>query len=82
MRLSISLDDDLYAVAKSLAKAQDLSLSAAVNQLVRRSLEQRPSRHLGANSDGTGLPVVLCDRFVGIDELDRLEQADDFRPHR
>lgn len=82
MRLSISLDDDLYAVAKSLAKAQDLSLSAAVNQLVRRSLEQRRSRHLGAGSDGTGLPVVLCDRTVGLDEVDRLEQADDFRPQK
>ena len=36
MRLTINLEPDLYAVAVSLAKAEDCSISAAVNQLVRR----------------------------------------------
>jgi hypothetical protein len=40
VRLSITLDDDLYAVAKSLAKAEDCSLSAAVNRLLRRAINQ------------------------------------------
>jgi antitoxin component of RelBE/YafQ-DinJ toxin-antitoxin module len=38
MRLSISLDDDLYAAVKSVARAEGLSLSAAVNSLLRRSI--------------------------------------------
>ena len=41
MRLSITLDDELYAVARSLAKAEDCSISAAVNALLRRGLEPR-----------------------------------------
>ena len=38
MRLTVNLESDLYAVAKSLAKAEDCSISAAVNRLLRRSL--------------------------------------------
>jgi hypothetical protein len=38
MRLTVNLEPDLYAVAKSLAKADDCSISDAVNQLLRRSL--------------------------------------------
>jgi Arc/MetJ family transcription regulator len=47
MRLSINLDDELYAVAKSLAKAEGCSLSAAVNLLLRRAI-QSPGRAEGA----------------------------------
>ena len=38
MRLTVNLESDLYALAKSLAKAEDCSLSAAVNRLLRRGL--------------------------------------------
>ena len=38
MRLTVNLEADLYAVAKSLAKADDCSISDAVNRLLRRSL--------------------------------------------
>jgi len=38
MRLTVNLEPDLYGLAKSLAKAEDCSISTAVNQLLRRSL--------------------------------------------
>ena len=38
MRLTVNLEADLYAIAKSLAKAEDCTISAAINQLLRRSL--------------------------------------------
>ncbi len=38
MRLTVNLDDELYSIAKSLAKAEDCSISAAVNRLLKRSL--------------------------------------------
>ena len=34
----MNLESDLYALAKSLAKAEDCTVSAAVNRLLRRSL--------------------------------------------
>ena len=52
MRLTINLEPDLYAVAVSLAKAEDCSISAAVNRLLRRSLP-------GSAAPGAGdLPTV------------------------
>lgn len=36
MRLTISLDDDLYGFVKSLSKTEDLSMSQVVNRLLRR----------------------------------------------
>ncbi len=38
MRLSVNLEPDLYAVAKSLAKADDVSLNALINQKLRDAL--------------------------------------------
>lgn len=38
MRLTVNLEPDLYVLAKSLAKADDCTVSAAVNRLLRRSL--------------------------------------------
>lgn len=34
----MNLESDLYVLAKSLAKAEDCTISAAVNRLLRRSL--------------------------------------------
>ena len=49
MRLTVNLESDLYALAKSLAKAEDCSISAAVNRLLRRSLPGG-TKHSGQNS--------------------------------
>ncbi len=38
MRLTVNLEPDLYALAKSLAKAEDCSISVAVNRLLRKAL--------------------------------------------
>ena len=35
MRLTISLDDDLYRYVKQRSKAEDVSMSAVINALVR-----------------------------------------------
>ena len=37
MRLSINLEPDIYALAKSLAKADNISLSAVINQKLHDS---------------------------------------------
>ena len=41
VRLTVNLDPDLYAVAVSLAKAEDCSISTAVNRLLRRAAGRR-----------------------------------------
>ena len=38
VRLTINLDEDLYRMAKSMAIAEDCSISAAVNKLLHRGV--------------------------------------------
>lgn len=74
MRLTVSLDDDLYHLAKAVAKAHDCSLSAAVNKLLRRAVEPRgiPSKH------GSGdLPVIRCRTRFTSEDVDRFEALTD-----
>jgi hypothetical protein len=78
MRLSINLDSDLYAVAKSLARESDSSVSAAVNRLLRLALErqgpslsQDPARE--CRSGRAGLPVVPCTRRFTSDDVYRID---------
>lgn len=74
MRLTVSLDDDLYNLAKAVAKAHDCSLSAAINRLLRRAVEPRgmPSKH--GSSD---LPIIRCRTRFTSDDVDRLEALTD-----
>jgi len=48
MRLTVNLEPSLYAVAKSIARDEDCTISAAVNGLLRRAVsrsgEQGPRR--------------------------------------
>lgn len=80
MRLTIDLEPDLYAVAVSLAKAEDCSISTAVNRLVRRAVP-------GAEPDGSGdvrrmkrrngLLVCRGKEVVTAETVRRIEAEDD-----
>ena len=59
MRLTINLHDELYAIAKSLARAEDRTISEAVNELIRRGLKPNQSAKVKTKR---GLPVVPCSK--------------------
>ena len=42
MRTTVNLPDDVYQVARSVAEAKDISLGAAIAELVRRGLATHP----------------------------------------
>ncbi|WP_420621348.1 CopG family transcriptional regulator [Candidatus Poriferisodalis sp.] len=48
MRTTLELDDDVLAVARSLAQERGISIGAAMSELARRGCRQRP----GAASRG------------------------------
>jgi hypothetical protein len=80
MRLTVNLEHDLYVVARSLASADDCSISAAVNKLVRRALE--PSAAAGvtgrsrrSKSDVNLLPVVRGERPFTSEDVYRIEES-------
>jgi hypothetical protein len=80
MRLTVNLENDLYALAKSLAKAEDCTISAAVNRLLRRSLQgaakdqpnrsRRPSKRNGFVVSRGKLPITA-------DTVQQIESDDD-----
>jgi hypothetical protein len=58
VRLTINLDHDTYAVAKALAAENRTSISASVNQLIRRAIEKSAEPAPNRRHDGLRLPVV------------------------
>lgn len=79
MRLTISLDADLYEYVKSLAKSEGLSMSQTINRLVRRVAEvpsYPPLQVPTAASPWEGFkarPGVIIHR----DEAQRMEAEED-----
>lgn len=75
MRLTINLDDDLYAVAKSLAQTRDVSISVAVNTLLRRAIEPGRIEPIPAPiaADAGGWPVVRGKRVVTAEDVKALD---------
>ena len=73
MRITISLDDELYAAVKALARADDLSVSAAVNALVRRSIFP-VAAPVPVPSVRNGLVVVEGRGPFGIEDVRRMEE--------
>ena len=74
MRMTVNLEQDLYVVAKSLAREEDCSISAAVNKLLRCGLT--PPRRPGAGGKKTekhGFPVVKGDRVFTSDDVYRID---------
>ena len=85
-RLTISLDDDLYAMARAHAVSQGLSLSKAVADLLRRRVSPGPaSRHEKAESDPafhpeTGFPIIETDgRPITDEDVRRMHDDEDVR---
>lgn len=79
MRLTVNLEDDLYAVAKSLAKAEDCSISAAVNRLLRRALSSDAGAVQEASSPyrRSGFPVSRGTKTITADMVLEIDSEDD-----
>lgn len=71
MRLSISLDDDLYAIAKARAKSEDCSIGAAINKLLRERL--KPQYAVRPANVAKGFPVVDGDRVFTDEDVYRVD---------
>ena len=84
-RITISLDDELYRVAKAYAQSEDISLSKAVVRLMRRGMaqasdsrvreDQAPYRSIDPR---TGFPVLSVGRPITMEDVqDALDDEDE-----
>jgi hypothetical protein len=78
MRLTISLDDDLYGFIKALSKTEDLSMSQVVNKLLRR-VAAAPAEPIEAPSAAAPWATLQVRPGVIIrpDEAQRMEEEED-----
>ncbi|MBI2376029.1 MAG: hypothetical protein HYV07_18695 [Deltaproteobacteria bacterium] len=72
MRLSINLDPDLYALAKALARAEDTTISGAINHMLRRALESSKDKVTAASPLST-FPVSRGARLITDADIRKLE---------
>ncbi len=79
MRLTINLDEDLYAVGKGLAQAEDISISKAINRLLRRATELHAQRPSARRHPLYGLKVSKGRRLITAADVRNAEQEDDAR---
>lgn len=78
MRLTINLEPDLYAVAVALARADDCSISAAVNRLLRRSLPgAQPGRGQPAPAMKWRNGLLVSDGRVTAEAIQRIEDEEE-----
>lgn len=85
MRLTINLDDDLYAMARAHAVANKLSMSKSVGDLLRRRVSggqpegREPTEPLGIDPE-TLLPVVRARKEpITEEEIRRALENEDAR---
>ncbi len=82
MRLTVNLEPDLYSVAKSLAKAEDCSISTAVNRLLRRSLPgaaKEGSRRSARPAKRNRFVISRGKKPITADTVRQIEVEDDER---
>ncbi|SKB02200.1 hypothetical protein SAMN02745166_03575 [Prosthecobacter debontii] len=79
MRLTVNLESDLYALAKSLAKAEDCTISTAINRLLRRSLPGGKTPKAKADSPGVrnGFQISRGAAIITPEMVKQLEAEDD-----
>lgn len=67
MRTTLTIDDDIYAIARQVARLKNLSLGEALSELARRGLEQKdrsfkdvdfPCFHVSQKAPSFGLDEV------------------------
>ena len=70
VRLTVNLEEELYELAKSMAIADNCSLNAAINKLLRRATQPGVS----SSKRKSGFPVVRGKRKFTSEEVYKIDQ--------
>ena len=75
MRTTLTIDDDLLAAAKTLARNQSVSVGRVLSQLARRGLNATP--RVGEAPSGSDFPVFTVPREAHPITLEDVRKAED-----
>lgn len=69
MRLSVTLNDKNYRLAKSLAREEDISISKAINLLLERKHKSEPTTKSASSKTRSGFTRVSGKQTVTSDDV-------------
>ncbi len=72
MRTTLTIDDDIYAIARNVADLKHMALGAALSELARRGLERSKGSGPSAN-----FPVFGVSESAPTFGLDEVKSAED-----
>lgn len=82
-RLTITLPDDLYAMARAKAIASRTSISKAIGDLLRRGRDAGHTVHPSGNGPLvhplSGFPMIELEESITMDEIQRSMEDEDAR---
>lgn len=82
MRTSVTLDEDVHEFASSYAHGRGISLSAALNELVRKAEAAPAPRRLELRRSPNGLPLLpRTGRTITSEMVKQLEE-EEFDPKK
>jgi hypothetical protein len=79
MRITVTLDDELYAMTKLSAQSDNTSISKKLNEALRNLFYPKSANKKGRNINRqqvdpqTGFPIVPCKRTFTTADVQRLE---------
>ncbi len=73
MRTTINIPDDLYYVAKSLAKDTSKSFSQTIAELLRNAIGTPRTLKEFPISTETGLPQIRLNKIITVEDIRSLE---------
>ncbi len=79
MRTTITLDDEIHEFASVYAQARGMTLSAAINELIRKA-ESAPAPPVQIEYSPNGLPRFPRTGHVLTAEMVKAAQEDDLEP--
>jgi hypothetical protein len=84
MRTTITLDDDVHDYATYYANAKDITLSAAINELVRKAeaVPQSEPEQFEFERSANGLPMLPRTGRTITSEMVKLLSEDEFDPKK
>jgi hypothetical protein len=81
MRTSITIDDDVHEFASIYATAKGITLSAAINELIRRA-ETAPEPSPDIRYDSDGFPMFPLAGRVVTPEMVKEIEGEEFDPKK
>jgi hypothetical protein len=68
----LRIDEDVYSVARALARSEHISIGRAINQLARQGFQRVPSKRLPSKRRAADFPVSPGKRLFTAEDVQNI----------